>query len=140
MKLLLFHKNTYRTLKNGIKWVFSLAVLTNLGNISLKVILRHNCDLYKNANVVSSHKHILLLNIINLQSFHQLLPVKEFFVCLAIGISCPPYSYIFQKSKIFNLMLASFFIKQLWWLLVIGFNAADIVWFLKESNQKQQYS
>lgn len=60
------------------------------------------------------------------------LPVKKLLIGLAEGKACPAHSHVLQQSKVFHLMTAALIIKYLWGLLVIGFDATHIVWFLKE--------
>ena len=59
-------------------------------------------------------------------------PVKKLLVGLAEGEPCPTHPHIFQKSKILYLMPAAFIVKDLWGLLVVGFDATYIIWFLKK--------
>lgn len=58
------------------------------------------------------------------------LPVQKLLVRLAVGKSCSAHSHIFQKAKVFNLMPATFLVKNLWWLLIVGLNATDVIGFL----------
>ena len=59
------------------------------------------------------------------------LPVKKLLICLAVGKACSADSHVLQKAKVFNLMPATLLIKKLWWLLIVGLNATDIVGFLR---------
>lgn len=58
--------------------------------------------------------------------------MKKLLIGLAEGKPCPTHSHVLQQSKVFHLMTAALIIKYLRGLLVIGFDATHIVWFLKE--------
>ena len=67
-----------------------------------------------------------------------LLPVKKLLVRLAVGKACSADSHVLQKAKVFDLMPATLLVKKLWWLLIVGLNATDVIGFLRRQIKPKQ--
>lgn len=58
--------------------------------------------------------------------------MKKLLIGLAVGKACPTHPHVFQQPQVLHLVPAAVIIKDLWGLLVVGFDATYVIWLLKK--------